>query len=110
MLKTWPKGQVQTGQGEKSDHRKDMVILFISRYVTFVDVSMYTDVYMFLYFFYRKHNGTHEGYTQKNKVQLMASCMLCSRDFSNEEQLKTHLLQCVKEMTQFTCEVCSQVF
>lgn len=40
----------------------------------------------------------------------MASCMLCSRDFSNEEQLKTHLLQCVKEMTQFTCKVCSQVF
>jgi hypothetical protein len=28
MLKTWPKVQVQTGQGEKSDHRKDMVILF----------------------------------------------------------------------------------
>jgi uncharacterized C2H2 Zn-finger protein len=44
------------------------------------------------------------------EVQLMASCKLCSRDFSNEEQLKTHLLQCVKEMTQFTCEVCSQVF
>ena len=39
-----------------------MVILFISRYVTFVNVSMYIAVYMFVYFFYffRKHNGTHK--------------------------------------------------
>lgn len=43
------------------------------------------------------------------EVQRMASCMLCNRDFS-EEQLKTHLLRCVKEMTQFKYEVCSQVF
>ena len=41
--------------------------LFISRYVTFVNVSMYIAVYMFVYFFFRKHNGTHKGYTQKNK-------------------------------------------
>jgi hypothetical protein len=51
MLKTWPKVQVQAGQGEKSDRQKDMVILFISRYATFVNVSMYIAVYMFVYFF-----------------------------------------------------------
>ena len=48
---------------------------------------------------------------QGHKVQFNIQGQIgCYRDFSNEEQLKTHLLQCVKEMTQFTCEVCSQVF
>ena len=48
---------------------------------------------------------------QGHKIQFNIQGQIgCYRDFSNEEQLKTHLLQCVKEMTQFTCEVCSQVF
>ena len=43
-----------------------MVILFISRYVTFVNVSMYIAVYMFVYyFFFLKPNGTHKV-TQTN--------------------------------------------
>ena len=43
-----------------------MVILFISRYVTFVNVSMYIAVYMFVYYyFFLKHNGTHKV-TQTN--------------------------------------------
>ena len=65
-----------------------------------------------MFIFFLENTMVHTKVTPRKtkEVQLMASCMLCSKDFSNEEQLKTHLLQCVKEMTQFTYEVCSQVF
>ena len=66
-----------------------MVILFKSRYVTFVNVSKYIAVYMFVYFIL-ENTMVHTKVTPRKtkEVQLMASCKLCSRDFSNEEQLE----------------------
>jgi flagellar biogenesis protein FliO len=65
--------------------KQDMVILFISRYVTFVNVSMYIAVYMFVYFIFIENTMVHTKVTPRKtkEVQLIASCMLCSRDFSN---------------------------
>jgi len=44
------------------------------------------------------------------KMMCMFHCMLCQKEFAREEQLKTHLLKCVKEIPKTKCMECGAVF
>ena len=44
------------------------------------------------------------------EVRHVLSCLLCQEEFLTEEQLKTHLLQCVKHKAPIKCEQCSKTF
>jgi hypothetical protein len=43
------------------------------------------------------------------KMMCMFDCMLCQKEFVKEELLKTHLLECVKEITKMNCMECGAV-
>ena len=44
------------------------------------------------------------------EVRHVMSCLLCQEEFVTEEQLKTHLLQCVKNKASIKCTECSKTF
>jgi hypothetical protein len=51
-------------------------------------------LYICLFIFFLENTMVHTKVTPRKtkEVQLMASCKLCSRDFTNEEQLRCHHL------------------
>ena len=44
------------------------------------------------------------------EVKIMVECLLCKEKFPGEEQLKNHLLGCVKERSLLTCNECGGKF
>ncbi|XP_071133309.1 uncharacterized protein [Mytilus edulis] len=44
------------------------------------------------------------------EVSLVSPCILCQKEFGSEDDLKTHLLLCVKEKSEIRCEDCGTIF
>ncbi|XP_052092497.1 uncharacterized protein LOC127728957 [Mytilus californianus] len=44
------------------------------------------------------------------EVSLVTPCVLCQKEFGSEEDLKNHLLLCVKEKSEIRCEDCGTIF